>query len=87
MFNRLYKSAESPSYSLMMEILFKNLKTLNMKTLLFSLAILLSFSTVYASINPKPGFNYKKHHRKCKKVKVLNKIFNFNNCRNYKYHN
>ena len=58
-----------------------------MKTILFSLVILLTSLTVYSANNDVPGFNYKKHHRKCKKVKVLNKIFNFNNCKNYKYHN
>ena len=30
------------------------------------------------------GFNYKKHHRKTKPTKTLNKIFDRNHCNNYR---
>ena len=31
----------------------------------------------------KNGFNYRKHQRKFKRVKLKNKIFNCNNCRDF----
>jgi hypothetical protein len=39
--------------------------------------------------NPKrpSGFNYKKHHRKTRHVKLLNKLFDANHCQNYKQGN
>jgi hypothetical protein len=33
---------------------------------------------------PKNGFNYKKHHKKTKHTKTLNKLFDRNHCNNYR---
>jgi hypothetical protein len=39
------------------------------------------------SVNAGGGFNYKKHYKRSHRVKVMNKIFNSNNCRGYNVRN
>jgi len=63
-----------------------------MKNLLSILIILISFTSLSNDGWPSKkarhsnaGFNYKKLHKKHKKVKRHNILFNANNCKNTKY--
>jgi hypothetical protein len=46
-------------------------------------------SESFETLMPKrpSGFNYKKHHRRTRHVKLLNKLFDKNHCQNYKQGN
>lgn len=63
-----------------------------MKNLILTTVLLLAFTTTASAIDGWPssnrnnkGFNYKKLHKKHKKIKRNNFLFNNNNCKNTKY--
>lgn len=70
-----------------------NLKYLKMKNVILFLLVSLFTTPLLAesfeTLTPKrpSGFNYKKHHRKTRHVKLLNKLFDKNHCQNYKQGN
>jgi hypothetical protein len=60
-----------------------------MKKLVLLLVIATTTLEVSASVEQfnkgnDPGFNYKKHYRKAKRTRFLNRVFNLNNCRQYR---
>ena len=57
-----------------------------MKRILLLIIICMVANSVEAKPCPK-GFNYQAHYKRAKRVKILNKIFNLNNCNHVKYHN
>jgi hypothetical protein len=52
-----------------------------MKAILITIMLVLS-GTVLAT-PPTNGYNYKKHYKKCKRVKAMNRIFNLNGCKHH----
>ncbi len=62
-----------------------------MKSLLLIIGLLVSVSSFAINTNdggnkaPK-GYNYKKHYRKAKKVRFMNRVFNLNNCKGKSHH-
>lgn len=48
--------------------------------------LVLIFALLIANVSmatPPSGYNYKRHYKKCQRVKRMNRIFNLNGC---KYH-
>jgi hypothetical protein len=61
-----------------------------MKTLLLIFGLMICVSSFANDDNgnhkaPK-GYNYKKHYRKARKVRFMNRTFNLNNCKNKSHH-
>ena len=55
------------------------LKSNQMKLVLVLMLLIANVSMA----TPPSGYNYKKHYKKCQRVKRMNRIFNLNGC---KYH-
>lgn len=51
-----------------------------MKAILITMMLLVSSVTL---ATPPRGYNYKRHYKKCQRIKAMNRIFNLNGC---KYH-
>lgn len=51
-----------------------------MKAIALTMMLVLS-GTVLAT--PPNGFNYRKHYKKCQRVKMMNRLFNLNGCKHH----
>jgi hypothetical protein len=53
------------------------------------LMLLITATIAFTSIasNTDPGFNYRKHYKKAKKKRTLDRMFNRNNCWGKSYYN
>ena len=56
------------------------------KFLMLLITATIAFTSIASNSND-PGFNYKKHYKKAKKNRKLDRMFNRNNCWGKSYYN
>ncbi len=57
-----------------------------MKTIIIAIAVFFALPTMANENRPRKGFDYAKHNKHKRRKHFMNRVFNLNNCKEYKQH-